>query len=815
MALSLFKSEGGSDDLKQIPSEIGILPLRNIVAYPFMVLPLAVVLPPLMKMIEEATAGSHLVGLVASKEPAVDNPMPWQVYEVGTVARIHRAVKTPNNHLHVIVQGIERFRIKFWRRTEPFLVAQIELSPERMQEGVELDALKRRLQILAQEVVTLMPNIPEDAGSYLESIDDPRYLAYLVAANSRIKTPTSQKILEIDDLNDKLRALISLLSREKEVLSLDHKIQAETHEEMGKAQRDYYLRQQMKAIQKELGEESDAEDQIAEYTQKLNQARLPGEAHEEAQRELRRLKGMHTSSAEHAVIKTYVNWLLDLPWHTLSDDRLDIAHARNILDQDHYDLEDVKDRLIEYLAVKKLVRERGDTPGPDAPKEDIQGAGTLLCLVGPPGVGKTSLGLSIARALGRRFTRMSLGGMRDEAEIRGHRRTYIGAMPGRIIQAIKRAGTRNPVFMLDEIDKVGSDWRGDPSSALLEVLDPAQNHAFRDHYLDVDFDLSEVMFITTANQLETILPPLRDRMEIITLDGYTEHEKLHIASHHLVPRQITANGLRPQEITFSTPALASIIAGYTREAGVRNLERQIGAVCRKTAVGISTGCSGPVVITPDKIRHLLKKPLFESELSEAIDIPGIATGLSVTAYGGEILFIEATRMPGRGELTITGHLGDVMIESAHIAHSYVRAKAQDLGIDAKRFKDTDIHLHVPAGAIPKDGPSAGLAMVLAMASIYTGRPVRSDVGLTGEVTLRGRVLPVGGIKIKVLAAHRAGLRTVILPRRNDRDLDELPPEVVREMTVRLADRVEDALALSLYPGENHLAGTHARIAARG
>ena len=815
MALNLFKSEDNGDDLKRIPREIGILPLRNLVAYPYMVLPLAVVLPNFMKMIEEAVDGSHLVGLVTCKEPVVDNPMPWQIYEVGTVARIHRAVKTSNRHLHVIVQGIERFRVKFWRRTEPYLVAQIELSPERMEEGVELDALKRRLQILAQEVVTLMPNIPEDAGNYLESIEDPRYLAYLVAANSRMKTPTSQKILEIDDLNDKLRALISLLSREKEVLSLDHKIQAETHEEMGKAQRDYYLRQQMKAIQKELGEESDPEDDYAEYEQKLNKAALPKEAHEEAQRELRRLKGMHPSSAEHSVIKTYLNWLTDLPWHTLSDDRLDIAHARVILDEDHYDLEDVKDRLIEYLAVKKLLRERGETPETEAPQGDAQGAGTLLCLVGPPGVGKTSLGQSIARALGRRFTRMSLGGIRDEAEIRGHRRTYIGAMPGRIIQAIKRAGTRNPVFMLDEIDKVGSDWRGDPSSALLEVLDPAQNHAFRDHYLDVDFDLSEVMFITTANQLETILPPLRDRMETIALDGYTEHEKLHIAVNHLVPRQTKVNGLKPEEIIFGRPALTCIIADYTREAGVRNLERQIGAVCRKTAVCISTGQPGPAEITPDRIRQLLKKPLFESEISEAIDIPGIATGLSVTAYGGEILFIEATRMPGKGELTITGHLGEVMMESARIAHSYVRSQAVNLGIEARRFKDTDIHLHVPAGAIPKDGPSAGLAMVLAMASIYTGRPVRSDVGLTGEVTLRGRVLPVGGIKIKVLAAHRAGLRTVILPRRNDRDLDELPQEVSREMTIRLADRVEDALAFSLQPDEADAAGTRQPNSATG
>ncbi|BBO74107.1 Lon protease [Desulfosarcina widdelii] len=792
--------------LKQIPREVGILPLRDVVAYPYMVLPLAVAIPALIKLIEDAVDGSQMIGLITTKEPGVDMPSPWQVHEVGTVAHIHRAVKTPGNHLHVIVQGIERFRVNVWRRTDPYLQARIELSPERIEEGIELDALKRRLQFLAREVVTLMPNVPEDAGSFLENIEDPRYLAYLVAANSRIKAPTSQKILEIDDLNDKLRALISLLSREKEVLSLDHKIQAEAHEEIGRAQRDYYLRQQLKAIQKELGEESEVEDEIAEYEEKLKKATLPAEALEEARRELRRLKGMHPSSAEHSVIKTYLNWLVELPWNTLSDDCMDIPHVRVILNEDHYDLEDVKDRLIEYLAVKKLVRERQDPADSGEKEEYAQMTGTLLCFVGPPGVGKTSLGQSIARALGRRFTRMSLGGIRDEAEIRGHRRTYIGAMPGRIIQAIRRAGTRNPVFMLDEIDKVGSDWRGDPSSALLEVLDPAQNHAFRDHYLDVDFDLSEIMFITTANQLETIPPPLQDRMETIALEGYTEHEKMHIARNHLVPRQMKANGLRPEEIRFDDAALACIIRDYTREAGVRNLERRIAAVCRKTAVDISSGVPGVPGITPKRVRELLKKPLFESELSESVDIPGIATGLSVTAYGGEILFIEATCIPGKGELTITGHLGDVMMESARIAHSYVRSKAGELDIEVKRFKATDTHLHVPAGAIPKDGPSAGLAMVLAMASVYTGRPVHSDMGFTGEVTLRGRVLAVGGIKTKVLAAHRAGLRSVILPQCNERDLDELPSEVKGEVEIRLVDRVEDAIKIALLPPEITSAG---------
>ncbi|BBO86063.1 Lon protease [Desulfosarcina ovata subsp. sediminis] len=799
--MNAHKKAPACSELPKIPDEIGILPLNHMVAYPYMALPLAVARPGLMRLIEDAVNDGCLIGLITSKETGVDVSMPWQIYEVGTVARIHRAVKTPSGHFHVMVQGVERFRVKVWRRTEPYLTALIQISPETREEGVELDALKRRLQILAQEVVTLLPGTPDDVGTLLESIDDPRYLAYMVAANSRIKIPTSQKILEIDNLNEKLRALITLLSREKEVLSLGRKIQAEAQEEMAKNQRDYFLRQQLKAIQKELGEERHTNDEIAEYEEKLKTAGLPAEALEEATRELQRMGTMHPSSAEHSVIKTYLDWILALPWQTLSDDRMDIPHAREILDEDHWDLEDVKNRLIEYLAVKKLVHER--QPALDAGNlpEGIPATGTLLCFVGPPGVGKTSLGQSIARALERQFTRMSLGGMRDEAEIRGHRRTYIGAMPGRIIQAIKRTGTRNPVFMLDEIDKVGSDWRGDPSSALLEVLDPAQNHAFRDHYLDVDFDLSQVMFITTANQLETILPPLRDRMEVIPLDGYTEQEKLNIATRYLVPRQIRANGLRREEIRFTPMALTTIIRDYTREAGVRNLERQIGAICRKTAVSITTGTHQTAQITPESVGTLLKKPLFDSERSETIDMPGIVTGLSVTAYGGEIIFIEATRMSGKGELTITGHLGDVMMESARIAHSYVRAKAPALGIDTEGFRKNDIHLHVPAGATPKDGPSAGLAMILAMASIYTGQAVPSDIGFTGEVTLRGRVLPVGGIKTKVLAAHRAGLKQVVLPRRNARDLDDLPEAVRREITARLVDRVEEALSIALPEGE--------------
>jgi ATP-dependent Lon protease len=610
-----------------------------------------------------------------------------------------------------------------------------------------------------------------------------------------------QQVLETDNVKDKLQALVAHLSHEKEVLTLGKKIQSEAHEEMDKAQREYYLRQQLKAIQKELGETDEDQSEVDEYTEKLKEAKLPEEAQKEAQRELKRLGGMSPQSAEYSVIKTYLDWLLDLPWNALSEDQLEINHARKVLDEDHYDLQEVKDRIIEYLAVRKLVRERGLQTDPGEEETASKAMGAILCFTGPPGVGKTSLGQSIARALGRKFTRMSLGGMRDEAEIRGHRRTYIGAMPGRIIQAIKRAGKRNPVFMLDEVDKIGVDWRGDPSSALLEVLDPAQNHAFRDHYLDVDFDLSDVIFITTANQLETIPPPLRDRMEIITLDGYTEYEKVRIAQDYLVPRQIRANGLRKEEILFIEAALHKIVQDYTREAGVRNLERQIGALCRKSVVKIAAEDLTHVEITPDIVRDYLKKEKFESECSESIDIPGIATGLAVTAVGGDILFIEATRMKGNGQLTLTGQLGDVMRESAQIAYSYVRSNANQLNVDPELFEKMNVHVHVPAGAIPKDGPSAGVTMLMAMASLFSGRPVRGDVGMTGEVTLRGRVLPVGGIKMKVLAGHRAGITTIILPKRNERDLDELPEDVRSAMTFVPVEQIEEAIKVAFLSEE--------------
>jgi ATP-dependent Lon protease len=797
-----IKPEEHAQSVASIPHVLPILPLRNIVAYPFSILPLAVGIPRSVKLVEDSLQGDHIVGLVAIKDASIEEPLPEQIHEIGTAARIFNVVRTPDNTMQVIIQGLERFRIERWLGTEPYMRAQIALIPDVVDPSIELDALQRSLRDLAKEVISLSPHLPDEVGQFLDQVHDPRYLTYLVAANARLDIEKGQGILEMDHVRDKLRALISHLSHEKEVLSLGKKIQTEAREEIDKAQREFYLRQQLKAIQKELGEGSEGQQTaFAEYTEKLESAELPEEAKKEAQRELKRIEGMSPQAPEYSVIKTYLDWLLELPWNVKSKDQLDITHARIILDEDHYDLQEVKDRIIEYLGVRKLVKERGveTDPGEDAAVSEAMGA--ILCFAGPPGVGKTSLGQSIARALGRKFTRMSLGGMRDEAEIRGHRRTYIGAMPGRIIQAIKRAGTRNPVFMLDEVDKVGNDWRGDPSSALLEVLDPAQNHAFRDHYLDVDFDLSDVIFITTANQLETIPAPLRDRMEIIQLDGYTEYEKAYIAKKFLLPRQIKSSGLKPEEIDFTETALKKIIQDYTREAGVRNLERAIGSICRKCAVKIASLEMNHVEITPEIVREYLKKEKFDSESAESVQIPGIATGLSVTPVGGDILFIEATCMKGGGKLIITGQLGDVMRESAQIAYSYTRSKAGQLGFDPGLFDQTDIHVHVPAGAIPKDGPSAGVAILMAMASLLSGRPVRSDVGMTGEVTLRGRMLPVGGIKMKVLAAHRAGLTTVILPKRNEQDLEELPEDVRNAMTFVPVEWIDEALKVALVPDE--------------
>ncbi|MDH7488808.1 MAG: endopeptidase La [Anaerolineae bacterium] len=787
--------------LARMPEELPILPLRNTVALPFAMIPLAVGIPRSVRLVEDALAGNHLIGLMAMKDPEIEEPLPGQIYEVGTVAYIHRVIHSDDGNLQVIVQGLERIKIDVWTATSPYLKARVSLAPDVVDlESVETEALRRTLLQVAREVINLMPNLPKEVALFLEQLENPRHLTYMIAANMRMDMKEMQQLLELDNLNDKMRRLISHLTRERELLSLGQKITEDAQEEMTKQQREYFLRQQLEAIRRELGETDEAVAEAEEYRKKIEAAGLPEEAYKEAMRELKRLEKMPPQAAEYSVIKTYLDWLVELPWNKLSEDNLDIENARRVLDEDHYDLQEVKDRILEYLAVRKLVGERGVVPD-EAEKADASEAmGAILCFVGPPGVGKTSLGRSIARALGRQFTRMSLGGMRDEAEIRGHRRTYIGAMPGRIIQAIKRAGTRNPVFMLDEVDKIGMDWRGDPSSALLEVLDPQQNHAFRDHYLDVDFDLSDVIFITTANLLDPIPEPLRDRMEIIRLDGYTEYEKVHIAQQFLIPRQQKVNGLREGEVRFTEDAIKAIIRDYTREAGVRNLEREIGSICRKVAVEVAAGkVPDGIEITPERVREYLGKPKYYSDAAERTEIPGVATGLAWTPVGGDVLFIEATKMPGKGGLTLTGQLGDVMKESAQIAYSYVQAKAHELGIDPSLFEKSNLHIHVPAGAVPKDGPSAGVAMITAITSLLTNRPVRADVGMTGEITLRGQVLPIGGVKQKVLAAHRAGLKVVILPKRNEADLDEIPEDVRKELEFVLVERVDELLKAALRP----------------
>ncbi len=798
----------------QSSDTVPILPVRGLVAFPQMTLPFMVSLES-ARLIEDAVNADGHIGLVTVKDNDAEDPVPGQLFEVGTLAKIMHAKKNSDGIWVILLNALHRIRISTWETGGSYLRAHITQAPEVVESDLETEALQRQVIKTFEAVLAMTPDAPDEMGKTIGKIEDPLQLVYVTAFNMKISTKRRQALLELDSVNAKLRDLLARLTREKEMLSIGQKIQTEVREKMTKSQREYVLRQQLDAIKKELGETDEESTESDEYARRLEEADLPVEAQKEATRELERMQNMSPQSAEYPLIKNYLDWLIDLPWNRTSDDHIDITGARSILEADHFGLEEVKERLIEYLAVRRLMKTRDAEP---ASQDDSQAMGVILCLAGPPGVGKTSLGRSVARALGRSFTRMSLGGVRDEAEIRGHRRTYIGAMPGRIIQAIKRAGTRNPVFMLDEIDKVGQDWRGDPSSALLEVLDPAQNGAFRDHYLDVDFDLSEVIFIATANQLDTIPGPLRDRMEIITLDGYTELEKLQIAKRHLIPRQLGAHRLREDEVTFIDEALLKIIQDYTREAGVRNLERHIAAVCRKGIVQLSEKGWPHVIITSKMVRAYLKKERFESERSEPITMPGIATGLAVTAVGGDILYIEASRMPGTGRLNLTGQLGDVMRESAEIAYSYVRSQAETLGIDPGLFENADVHLHVPAGALPKDGPSAGVAMTMALTSLFSEKPVHSEIGITGEVTLRGRVLPVGGIKMKVLAAHRAGLKTVILPARNQPDLDDLPDEVRRDLDFVTVDHVDEVLPVVFATqsvSEDDTGGMNARPAAEG
>jgi ATP-dependent Lon protease len=794
----------GEDQEGNIPSELAILPLRGTVVYPLTAVPLSVGQSRSIKLVDDAVAGGRIIGLVASRDAALDEPGPEEIYTVGTAAAVHRLFRAPDGTIRLLVQGLERIKISEWSETKPYLTAKIETIPELVDETLEVEALMRNVLDQFRKLAELVPSIPGELLTAALNLEDPRQLVYAIATYIRIDLEDAQEILEIDNVAEKLRRLMTLLAKELEVLELGRKIQNDAQGEMEKMQREYFLREQLKAIQRELGEEDEQAVEVNEFRIKIEESGMPEEAEKEARRELDRFSKLPSASAEYGVIRTYLDWLTTLPWKEGSDDNLDIEHARKVLDEDHYGLEDIKDRILEYLAVRKLRLERKSED--DEEQSDLidsirrEREGVILCFVGPPGVGKTSLGRSIARATGRKFIRQSLGGVRDEAEIRGHRRTYIGALPGRIIQAIRRVGTNNPVFMLDEIDKLGMDYRGDPSSALLEVLDPEQNREFRDHYLDVPFDLSQVMFITTANVLEPIPGPLRDRMEILHLSGYTETEKTRIAEGYLVPRQIRENGLRDGEIDFSEEALRLVVRDYTREAGVRNLEREIGTVCRKVAVKIAEGEDEKINVEPDRIVKYLGPRKYFEEVAERTQIPGVATGLAWTPTGGTIIFVEASQMPGSKGFILTGQLGDVMKESAQAAFTYVRSKASSWGLDEDYFSKKDIHIHVPSGSTPKDGPSAGITMATALASLVTGRLVKPDVGMTGEITLRGQVMPIGGVKEKILAAHRAGLKHIILPKRNENDLEKVPDEVRSVIEFSLVDRVDEVIDIALYNG---------------
>jgi ATP-dependent Lon protease len=776
------------------------------VVLPLAVVPLLVGQPRSVQLIDDIMRKDRLVVLVAQRTEQTDQPTPDDLYRVGTAAIVHQLARLPDGTLRVVVQGLDRVRLIDFVATEPYFVARVELAPDQAPLGVEMEALRRAAIDLFRRVVALVDEVPDETAHAAETVSDPRQLVYLIASVLPMPAATRQELLELDPLDAKLRRLIELLQHEATVRELGRKITSETQQRMSKTQRDFFLREQLHSIQHELGE-GDENPELAQLRQRLEEAQLPEEALREAQRELDRLAAIPPVSPEYGLIRTYLDWMVSLPWNALTGGDIDVRRAREVLDADHYDLDKVKDRILEHLAVEKLRRERfaarheaeqGATSGTDG--ADDVGREPILCFVGPPGVGKTSLGQSIARALQRKFIRMSLGGVRDEAEIRGHRRTYIGAMPGRIIQGVRRAEARDPVFMLDEIDKVGADWRGDPSAALLEVLDPAQNNSFVDNYLGVPFDLSQVLFVATANTLESIPPPLLDRMEILQLSGYTDEEKLRIAQRYLVPKQLTANGLAVEELEFDEAAIRRIIRGYTREAGVRALERQIATVCRKVARQIAEGHTEPTRVTADRVEEFLGRAYFVDEVAERTERPGVAVGLAWTPVGGDVLFVEATMMPSTEErLLLTGMLGDVMRESAQAALSYVRSNAARLGIDSHAFEGQLVHVHVPAGAIPKDGPSAGVTMVTALASLATGRCVRSHLAMTGEITLRGKVLPVGGIKEKVLAAHRAGIRTVILPKRNERDLEDLTAELRQEMEFVLVESAEEVLARALEP----------------
>jgi ATP-dependent Lon protease len=784
-----FESGGVNEiDVSNI-TELGILPLRDTILFPHAILPLAVARETSVNLVHDAVRERKVIGVITQRDPAVDDPVESDLYRIGTLTHIHKMFKFPDGSLRLVVQGVQRFRLKEVKQYRPFIKGTIELLQEQvpLEQEVEVRALAQSAQGLFQRVVELSPTLSDELQTLAANIQDPARLADFIAASlPALSTPQKQEMLETLDVKVRLEKLNKTLVKDLEVLEVGNKIQSQVKTELQKNQREYYLREQMKAIQKELGEGDDQQREISELREKIEAAGMPEEAKKEALRELDRLSKMSPAAAEYTVTRTYLDWLVALPWSKRAEAEIDIIRAKKVLDDDHYDLEKVKERILEYLAVRKM-------------KPDIKGP--ILCFVGPPGVGKTSLGKSIASATGRKFHRLSLGGMRDEAEIRGHRRTYIGALPGQIIQGLRRAESKNPVMMLDEVDKLGADFRGDPASALLEVLDPEQNHTFKDHYIDLPFDLSEVLFICTANVLDTIPPALRDRMEIIRLAGYIEEEKLHISRRHLIPRQLENHGMTDEHIAFTDEALTKLIREYTREAGLRNVEREIASIIRKVARRRAEGVFDHVTVDPEKVEEFLGAPVFlkDEEMDERA-LPGVAVGLSWTAAGGEVLYIEATQMWGQKGLTITGQLGDVMKESAQAALSWVRAHARQIGIEDSFFERVDIHLHVPEGAIPKDGPSAGVTLTTALVSLLTGRPLRPRVAMTGEITLSGRVLPVGGIKEKVLAAHRLGVKEVILPKRNEKAVKEDIPENVRaDVKIHLVSTIEEVLELALQP----------------
>lgn len=769
--------------LPEFPADLPVLPVRDIVVFNYMILPLFVGREKSIQAVDAALNGSRYMMITTQKDEATEDPSPEDLHTTGTVVMIMRMLKMPDGRLKVLVQGVSRAKIERFTSTDPYLVAEVngleEIEIEDI--SVETEAMMRAVREQSEEILSLRGVATSEIMSVLNTVHDPGRLADLIAANLRLKVPDAQAILECNDPIERLDRVNKQLQKESEVANVQARIQSMAREGMDKAQRDYYLREQLKAIRTELGEGEGAEEEAEELAEALNKAGLPKDVRKEATKQLRRLTAMHPESSEASVVRSYLEWLSELPWKKMSRDRLDILKAQEILGEDHYGLEKVKDRILEYLSVRKL---------------NPKSKGPILCFAGPPGVGKTSLGRSIARSLGRKFQRISLGGMRDEAEIRGHRRTYVGAMPGRIIQTMKLMGTRNPVIMLDEIDKLGSDFRGDPSSALLEVLDPEQNNNFSDHYLNVPFDLSKVMFICTANQLDTIPGPLRDRMEIIQIPGYTMQEKTRIARRYLLPRQAEENGLGKDEVSIPDNVLSKIIQEYTREAGLRNLEREIGSVCRKLARQKAEGTAGPYKITAKTLQKLLGIPRFIDEEKDAVMIPGVAQGLAWTPYGGVILNIEVTLMKGKGKLTLTGQLGDVMKESAQAALSYARANAAELTIDADFLEKHDIHIHVPAGATPKDGPSAGVTLLIALISALTGKPVNQNLCMTGEITLRGRVLPVGGIKEKILAGVARGLEQVCIPKQNEKDLEDVPADLLKKIEVHTASHIQDIIPLA-------------------